>query len=136
MREVLEGVTAEMAAKRPLPDVHSIWELVHHITAWVDIVRRRVDGEVVTVTDELNFPPVTDKTESWQESLRQMDVAESALRRTILRIPESRLDEPGIPGGDSVYILLQGAVQHSLYHAGQIILLRRFWTMLLKTPAT
>jgi len=41
------------------------------------------------------------------------------------------LDEITPPHGDSVYILLHGAVQHSLYHAGQIILLKRFWTTLL-----
>jgi hypothetical protein len=77
-----------------------------------------------------------DRTENaWQESRTRMMAAESDLRAAILRISESRLDEPGIPGGDSVYILLQGAVQHSLYHAGQIILLKRFWTALLKTPA-
>jgi len=50
VREVLQGVTADIAAKRPIADAHSIWELVHHITAWVDIVRRRVAGEAVTVT--------------------------------------------------------------------------------------
>jgi hypothetical protein len=134
VKEILDGVTAEMAHKRPLHDVHSIWELVHHITAWVDIVRRRVGGEVFTVAPDVNFPPVNDTSESgWAESLRRMEHAESELRNAILKLPESRLDEPAVPGGDSVYVLLHGAVQHSLYHAGQIILLKRFWTTLLKS---
>jgi hypothetical protein len=135
VKEVLNGVTAEMAARRPLQDVHSIWELVHHITAWVEIVEKRVQAQTVTVTDEVNFPPVIDRTENaWAASLRRMEEAEAALRKTVLELPQSRLDEPGIPGGDSVYILLHGAVQHSLYHAGQIILLKRFWTTLKAPP--
>ena len=126
VREVLQGVTAEIAAKRPIVDAHSIWELVHHITAWVDIVRRRVAGEAVTVTPTVNFPPVAEITEAaWQESLKAMNDEEERLRNGILEIPESRFEQPVPPTGDSVYVLLHGAIQHSLYHAGQIALLKK-----------
>jgi uncharacterized damage-inducible protein DinB len=134
--DVLDGVTAEMAVQRAVPDAHSIWELVHHITAWIDIVRRRVLTEAVNVTEEVNFPPVKDASAgAWQESLKQMDETEAALRNTILALPESRLDEAVAPTGDSVYVLLHGAVQHSLYHAAQIILMKRLLTTLANTPA-
>jgi len=124
--ETLHGVTAEMAVKRPLPDVHSIWELVHHVTAWVDIVRRRVERETFHVTDDENFPPVSETTESaWNASLKQLQRAQHALRETILGLSEARLDEPAVPGGSSVYNQLHGAVQHSLYHAAQIVLLKK-----------
>jgi len=126
VKEVLEGVTAEMAAKRPIQDAHSIWELVHHMTAWVDIVRRRVEGESVKVTEDVNFPPMKDTSESaWRESLRRMEQAEAELQKTLLGISESRLEQRWAEAGDSVYILLHGAIQHSLYHAGQILLLKK-----------
>lgn len=126
VREVLQGVTADIAAKRPIADAHSIWELVHHITAWVDIVRRRVAGEAVTVIPTVNFPPVAEITEAaWQESLKAMNDEEERLRNGILEIPESRFEQPVPPTGDSVYVLLHGAIQHSLYHAGQIALLKK-----------
>jgi uncharacterized damage-inducible protein DinB len=126
VKEVLDGVIAEMAATRAISDAHSIWELVHHIGAWVSIVRSRVEGETVTVTDSINFPPVWDTSEAaWAESVKSMQQAEEQLRATILQMPDSRLDQPVVPGGDSVYVLLHGAVQHSLYHAGQIALLKK-----------
>jgi len=126
VREALDGVSAEMAAQRPVPAAHSIWELVLHITTWLDVVRRRSLGEVFTVAEEINFPPVIDTSEAaWNESVRRMEAAETALRTAILQTPESRLDEPAAEGGMSVYILFHGAIQHSLYHAGQIMLLRR-----------
>jgi len=119
-------VTAEMAAKRPIQDAHSIWELVHHITAWVDIVRRRVEGEDVKVTEDVNFPPVKDTSESaWNESLKRMEQAAAELQKTILGISESRLEQPAVEGGSSVYNQVHGAIQHSLYHAGQIMLLKK-----------
>ena len=120
-------MTAEMASQRPLANAHSIWELVHHITAWADIARRRVEGEKVNVTTELDWPPVNDTTEAgWKESLKRLEHVESDLRKTTLQIPESRLEEPAVEGGSLVYILLHGVVQHALYHAGQIVLLKKF----------
>jgi uncharacterized damage-inducible protein DinB len=127
VKDVLDGVTAPMAAQRSVPEAHSIWELVHHITAWTNIVRRRLLGETVDVTPDVNFPPITDESEAnWQQSLKQMEEAEIALRNLILNTPESRLDESAGPGGNNVYVLLHGVVQHSLYHAGQIMLMKRF----------
>ena len=137
VKEVLDGVTAEMAAQRTLQEAHTIWELVLHITAWTDIVRRRAGGETVTVTPEMNFPPVNDRAEgAWQETLKRLEEAEAALRHSILNISESRLDDIIPPTGDSLYVLFHGAVQHSLYHAAQIILMKRLLTTLGKTPAT
>jgi DinB superfamily len=126
VKEVLENVTPEVAAMGAVPGAHSIWELVHHIEAWVNIVRRRVNGETFTVTPETNFPPVSDMSETaWKTSVKSLENAEEQLRDTILHLSEKRLDEPAVAGGDSVYVLLHGAVQHSLYHAGQIALLRK-----------
>jgi len=126
VREALEAVTAGMALQRPLPDAHTIWELVHHIAAWADIARRRIERENVKVTEEVDWPPVADTSETgWTESLKRLEIAESELKKTALQIPESRLEEPGVEGGSLVYILLHGVVQHSLYHAGQIVLLKK-----------
>src|SRR6266705_2501404 len=124
--EALDGVTAEMAVQRPLGNAHTIWELVHHIAAWSDIARRRIERETVQVTEEVDWPPVVDTGEpGWKESLKRLEIAESELRKTALRIPESRLEEPAVEGGSLVYVLLHGVVQHSLYHAGQIVLLKK-----------
>lgn len=126
VKEVLESVTAEMAIQRPIGDAHTIWELVNHTRAWIEIVRVRIQGQNVNVTQDVNFPPVTDASEAaWKESLRQLEEADSGLRKTVLSIPESRLDQAAVEGGPSVYILLHGAVQHTLYHAGQIMLLKK-----------
>ena len=45
IEEILTGVNAEMAAAHPLKNAHSIWELVLHIAAWDDAVRRRTAGQ-------------------------------------------------------------------------------------------
>jgi uncharacterized damage-inducible protein DinB len=126
VKEVLEGVSAAAASARPVAGAHSIWELVLHIGAWINIARRRVEGETVNVTPEVNFPPVVDTSEeAWKAALKSLEAEEEALRSTIRRLSDEQLDQPVRPSGLSVYILLHGAIQHSLYHAGQIPLLRK-----------
>jgi len=127
VREVLAGVMAEQAARRPLPDAHSIWEITVHIAAWEAFVRRRLEGEVITdVSPQEDWPPVTDTSEAaWKRTLTQLEEGQRRLRQAIAALPESRLGET-VPGmGYSVYYMLHGVVQHDLYHAGQIALLKK-----------
>ena len=127
LRELLDGVTAEQAAARPLPDAHSIWELVNHIAAWERIVMRRLQGEVISdVPDEINFPPVVEPSEAaWQAALAQLDETNRELREAIKQIDDAKLQELAPGKQHPLYIELYGALQHDLYHAGQIALLKK-----------
>jgi len=126
LREVLEGVTAERAAANPIPGAHSIWELVLHVAAWEDVVRRRLGGETVELTEEENFPAVPDASaKAWKAALAKLEAGNRALRETIARYDAARLDAPLDRQRSTAYILMHGAIQHDLYHAGQIALLRK-----------
>lgn len=129
--ELLKDVTAEQAAARPVEGAHSIWELALHIAAWEDAVRRRLINERAEVTDEENFPAVTDTSEeAWKRTIEQVREANKRLREAVLQTEDGRLDEPVMlrEGMSSTYVTLHGAVQHTLYHAGQIAILKKFLT--------
>ncbi|MGH8163979.1 MAG: hypothetical protein ACREP1_06565, partial [Rhodanobacteraceae bacterium] len=44
LKELLSGIDEAHAARRPIPHVHTIWELVLHITAWMRIGRDRLSA--------------------------------------------------------------------------------------------
>jgi len=44
LRGSLRGVTPELAAWRPRPRGHNIWELTLHAAYWKYVVRRRITG--------------------------------------------------------------------------------------------
>lgn len=127
LRELLDGVTAEQAAAHPLAGAHSIWELVNHISAWERIATRRLQGEEVNeVPDEINFPPVTEPSEAaWQAALQQLEETNRQLREAIKQIDDAKLQEPTPGKQHPLYIELYGVLQHDLYHAGQIALLKK-----------
>ena len=127
--EILAGVTAAQAAARPIKNAHSVWELVLHIAAWDGAVLRRMGGVAATLTDAENFPAVKDASDAaWREALAQVRRVHEDLVKTVAALPDSRLDEvvPGKEGAHyTFYYMLHGVVQHELYHAGQIALLKK-----------
>ncbi|HKB67738.1 MAG TPA: DinB family protein [Pyrinomonadaceae bacterium] len=124
--EILEGITAQQAAAHPLAGGHSIWELALHITAWTGAGSRRLQGDRAQLTDVENFPPVTDSGErAWEEARESIKLAYEELRGAILLLDDSQLDQPIIEGMSSIYVTLHGVIQHSLYHAGQIAILKK-----------
>jgi uncharacterized damage-inducible protein DinB len=124
--ELLEGMDAATAAARPLPNVHSIWELVLHVAAWDGAACRRLGGETVQLTGTANFPLVPKATQAaWREAIAHATRSHDALVRTVAALPESRLRER-IPGKKyDFYFMLHGVAQHELYHAGQIAILKK-----------
>ena len=126
LRELLADVTAEQALARPIAGAHNIWEIVRHIAAWHDGVRRRLEGERVELSAVEDWPPVTSTPEAaWQDALALLERTYMELRRTMSRLTDASLQER-VTGKDyPVDVLLHGLIQHDLYHAGQIALLKK-----------
>ncbi|HEX2092573.1 MAG TPA: DinB family protein [Longimicrobiaceae bacterium] len=126
LREALAGVGAGIASARPIPGAHTIRELVHHLAAWHGVVRRRLEGEAVHEPEEGDFPDGEDGSEQgWQALLEKLEARNRELLDTVARVDGARLDEPVLEGWSSTYSNLHGTAQHALYHAGQIVLLRK-----------
>jgi uncharacterized damage-inducible protein DinB len=126
LMEILDGIDARTAAARPLAKAHSIWELVLHVTAWENVVTRRIHGEALTLSDQENFGHVDSTADSaWKEAVTELRGKHSKLIETVSALPESRLNDR-VPGKDyNLLFMLLGVVQHAAYHGGQIALLKR-----------
>ena len=128
VREVLASVTAEQAHARPLANGHTIYELVRHIAVWEDAGRRRLEGDraQIAIASPEDWPPPDDTSEeAWEQAKRALDRGHQALVAALERVDDSKLDEPILEGLSSVYVTLHGVIQHDLYHAGQIAILKK-----------
>ena len=127
---LLDGVTAQQAAAHPIPGAHSIWELTMHIEAWERACLRRLNGDPARLTDEEDFRPINDNSDAaWERTKQELIDTHRELLDAIARVDGSRLNEPIIANSStpfsSVYVTLHGGVQHDLYHAGQIAMLKK-----------
>src|ERR1043166_642242 len=126
LSELLVNVTAREAAAKPLPGAHSVWEIVLHIIGTEGLVCERLEGKPRVLSTEEDWPPVRETSdEAWRATLQTLNDVHERLQRLVLLAPEDRLDEPIVQGFSSIYATLHGAVQHNLYHAGQIAVLKK-----------
>ena len=124
--EVLDGVGAGLAARRVKRGVHSIWELVEHVASWNEIVAKRLAGEAPVVTPALNFPPAPKPTPAaWKATLRRLARTQAHFRRAVAAFPVAKLGRQRPKTEHTWNVLIHGQIQHALYHAGQIAMMRR-----------
>jgi len=116
LRQTLDGIDDARLGERP-----RIAELVAHITSWIEITNRRLDGEIFEVTDEINF-----RTPGlWADHLARLDQAHRALLDRVAKLTDAELDQKMAGKPHSVEYGIRGVVQHNIYHQGQIALLRK-----------
>lgn len=137
LRDLLSDVTHEQATARPLAAAHSIWELTLHIGVWTRAALESMHGVpmpafVENMPPEQNWPLIHDSGASaWKATVEKTLRAANELANEIERFGDERLGDT-VPGRDyAFYNLFHGIVQHSLYHAGQIAILKKG----LETPA-
>ena len=128
LSDLLAGVTAEEARARPLASVHRIWELVLHIDIYSQVG--------FSATEGLPMPQLYGTGGDWPALLEDSEAAWIAaqdrlfrnsekLAEAIERFDDAKLQEI-VPGRSyDFYYLFHGIVQHSLYHGGQIAILKK-----------
>ena len=125
---ILAGIDAKQAFWIPPGGTHNIWQIVQHMTTWLRIIRERLTSPTIVDVDsnDATFPPAPEPShENWNAARDGFHAALSALIESAGKFPPDKLDDMVPERGYTFYVLLHGAAQHSLYHAGQIVLMKR-----------
>jgi hypothetical protein len=123
--ELLRDLDAAAAQRRTLPGAHNIWELLLHVNAWQSAALEALAGRALPELDgSQDWPAAGSTEEDWHHALGEFDRVNRGLGAGLGSFSDQRLSDD-VPGRDySFYFLLHGVVQHNLYHAGQIAILK------------
>ena len=126
LMELLRQTPVDLAPAKPLEHAHSIWEIVLHLTAWHQAIAQRLRGEKLELSHEQDWPPVTDFGEAaWQQSIKALEQSHRTLQEAIAKLSDAQLSTKVANRDHDYRFMLNGAITHSVYHAGQIALLRK-----------
>ena len=127
LKKALDGVTAKIAARRPLAGAHTIWELVLHVAAWKEVARQRLEWKAVEEPAQGDYPQVTETTEeAWAGALGSLETNHNLLLELVSNAGDEWQFDKLVPvGAKSAYETMHGILQHDIYHAGQIMLLKK-----------
>jgi uncharacterized damage-inducible protein DinB len=128
----LSGVTTQQAVAHPIPQAHSIWQIVLHLISWKNEVRRRLGGAEPASPIEGDWPEAGRRDPAaWSATIATLRDAHAALIAGARKLTDERLNEmvgskrDAALGTGTFYVLLHGSAQHDIYHAGQISLLKK-----------
>jgi uncharacterized damage-inducible protein DinB len=121
----LTGITVDIALQKPPWSMHSIWQIVAHLTAELHYALAVIHGTAGTwVAGETTWPNITDTSEAaWQQAIQDLKKANRALVQAVKQLDDTILDKQPIRVRGPYYLMLHGTIQHNVYHAGQISLL-------------
>ncbi len=132
LKETLTGVTWQQATTK-IYSLNTIATLVFHINYYVSAVTKVLQGEPLTAHDKYSFdlPPIQNQ-EDWEKLLEKTWSDAENFIKLIEQLPESRLGETFSDEKYGTYYRnIHGIIEHTHYHLGQIVLIKK---ILLQSP--
>jgi uncharacterized damage-inducible protein DinB len=121
LAQVLTQIPPELGVTLPTPGAHSISELLQHLLLWNERVRLTSAAHPLPPwqpEQEWAEPPIP-----WNELVARWNQSRDQLENKIRNFPHQDLPKQ-VPGRTYPYEkLLEGIVQHTIYHAGQIAMI-------------
>ncbi len=126
-RKKLDSITAEQAFTRPLPNLHSVAELLAHLTAWKkDAILKVKNGiGVLKADEEGNWPGhKTLKEIGWKNLIAEYESSHLELINLLGEKDDSFLQESyedqDFKSTFNYSFVIDGILHHDLYHLGQM----------------
>lgn len=126
LRDTLKDVAWEEATHQR-EGFNTIAVLAFHINYFVDAVLKVLEGGPLDAHDKLSFthPPINSEAD-WQRLLAKMWSDAERFAKLVEELPEDRLHtDMADPKYGTWYRNLHGIIEHTHYHLGQIVVLKK-----------
>lgn len=126
LKDQLEKINWQIAIK-PISKFNTISLLTQHLHYYIKGILKVLEGGKLEIKDQFSFdfPPILSESQ-WQLIIFQLWHDSEALAQLIEKIPEEALQEYFAEEKyGSLERNLNGLIEHSYYHLGQIILLKK-----------
>jgi uncharacterized damage-inducible protein DinB len=126
LKETLDEIPWEQATRK-LGTSHSILALTFHIQYFLNAQLRVLQGGELNAKDALSFehPPLENENE-WRQFVTQIFNEAETYASLVEALPETQLSDTFVDEKYGTYYRnIQGLIEHTHYHLGQIVLLKK-----------
>lgn len=127
--ELLDEVKADKVFEKPGKDGHSMIELLYHLVTWTEFCLRRVQRAKEEDPDEvekLDWRKIDPSHHSWAKGLASFKTANEQIIEILSTKNDDFLKEIVDYREFNFRFLLNGLIQHHIYHIGQITYIEKF----------
>ena len=126
LKDGLDGVSWKVATTK-IHSLNTIAALVYHIQYYIAAVTPVLQGEALNASDRHSFhlPPIQSEKD-WEALLESLWQNAESFAIQVEQFPEARLWDDLSEGKYGNYFRnIQGIVEHTHYHLGQIVLIKK-----------
>ncbi|KFF22264.1 hypothetical protein [Chryseobacterium sp. JM1] len=128
-KDQLSDVTWEQAVTK-IDSLNTIAMLTFHIHYYIAGVLNVLEGGDLEIKDQFSFdlPPI-ESEEQWKDLLNRLWTDSEKFASLVEQIPDDKLDEVFVDQKYDTYRRnIDGMIEHSYYHLGQITLIKKMLT--------
>ncbi len=129
LRAVISPIPLAIAQGRitAKESVHTIAELCYHCHYYIAAARRVLEGRALDANDAFSFQcPEFQSEAEWQDFKQQLFDDTVALAELIAALDDVLLSQDFVDAKyGSYYRNIQGTIEHTHYHLGQIVILKK-----------
>lgn len=118
------SLTSEQAFQRPYPPVHSAAEILAHLIAWRQVLIKRLEGNYdyqIQMQSAQDWPSLEQlQALGWNTLQQELISNQTRLIELLSQQSDEVLAIPYNDQGHTFEYLINGIIQHDLYHLGQI----------------
>lgn len=126
LKEQIESVTWDQAVRK-VGDLNSIAALTYHVNYYIGGILNVFKGGELEIRDKYSFdlPPIESETD-WKKLTDEFVDNSEHFIKAVTEMPDSKFDEPFVDVKYGSYLRnIEGVIEHSYYHLGQISLIRK-----------
>jgi hypothetical protein len=126
LKDSLAGITWQQATTK-VHSLNTIAALVYHINYYVSAVLKVLEGGPLDAHDKYSFDlPLIQSDEDWQKLLNKTWTDAKNFANLVEQLPESKLENDFSEKKYGSYSRnLHGIIEHTHYHLGQIVLIKK-----------
>lgn len=124
-----EQVTATtwQQATQQVGNLNTVAALTYHINYYLAGLLKVLNGGLLDISDKYSFDlPTIENEAGWQQLVDGFLANAEAFAEAVEQLPDAQLDAPFVDEKYGTYLRnIEGVIEHSYYHLGQIVLVRK-----------
>ncbi len=126
--KMLEEVNTATASIKPNDTEHSMLELIYHMTTWADFTLKRIEKDQtydLVAAEELDWQNINPKVHSWKKGVVKFKATNKKIIALLKKKNDDFLEEIVDYRKYNFRFLINGMIEHNIYHLGQIAYLNK-----------
>lgn len=112
----------------PAPGAHRAIDILYHMVTWATFVLHRVEGNEVydqAAMEQLDWREIDPSVHGWEEGIAELVATHQQILAHLREKDDSFLEQKVDFREYNFHFLINGLMQHNIYHAGQVAYLAK-----------